>query len=267
MRRFFEDLGSLLDNQRFVMIIDEFDGIPRDAIRGFLHSLRHIYLSGRTRCPYSVGIVGVRSITQLNYDRSISPFNIQDEFKLLNFTIEQVRELFSQYTDEVGQPFTPETIEAIHKQTAGQPVLVNRFAQILTEELDIPVSEPITMEHFSEAHIQLLRKGHTNIDHLVTNIRRDRRFEALLMKIVSYDEGVNSNSTWTVTLSTNLLLTRGSLLKVLTDFMCEIVNPIYQYRIIRAFKPIVNGLEREYLPEDTRAGFADYLTSRLAMFR
>ena len=138
MREFFEDLGDLLERQRFVVIVDEFDSIPRDAIRGFLHSLRQIYLSGRTRCPHSVGIVGVKSITQLNYDRSISPFNIQDEFKLPNFSLEQVRELLSQYTDEVGQPFVPETIEAIHKQTAGQPVLVNRFAQILTDELDIP---------------------------------------------------------------------------------------------------------------------------------
>ena len=138
MREFFENLGNLLEDQQFVMIIDEFDSIPRDAIRGFLHSLRQIYLSGRNRCPHSIGIVGVKSITQLNYDRSISPFNIQDEFKLPNFTLEQVQELLSQYTDEVGQPLTPETIEAIHKQTAGQPVLVNRFAQILTEEMDVP---------------------------------------------------------------------------------------------------------------------------------
>ena len=193
MREFFENLGNLLEDQRFVMIIDEFDSIPRDAIRGFLHSLRQIYLSGRERCPHSIGIIGVKNITQLNYDRSISPFNIQDEFKLPNFTLEQVEELFSQYTDEVGQSFTPETIAAIHKQTAGQPVLVNRFAQILTEELDIPKSEPITMEHFSEAHVQLLRGRSTNIEHLVANIRRDRRFEALLMKIASYDEGVDFN--------------------------------------------------------------------------
>lgn len=42
--------------------------------------------------------------------------------------------------------------------------------------------------------------------------------------------------------------------------MCEIANPIYQYRIVRAFQPLINGLERQYLPEDTRAGFFDYLT-------
>ena len=256
MREFFEGLGGLLENQRFVVIIDEFDSIPRDAIRGFLHSLRQIYLSGRTRCPHSVGIVGVKNITQLNYDRSISPFNIQDEFKLPNFTLGQVHELFSQYTDEVGQPFTPETVEAIHKQTAGQPVLVNRFAQILTEELDIPKSEPITIEHFSEAHVQLLRGRSTNIEHLVANIRRDRRFEALLMKIASYDEGVDFNLDSDII---NELATYGVIAEG-ADGMCEIVNPIYQYRIIRVFKPIVNGLEQEYLPEDNRAGFQDYLT-------
>ena len=256
MREFFEDLGDLLERQRFVVIIDEFDSIPRDAIRGFLHSLRQIYLSGRTRCPHSVGIVGVKSITQLNYDRSISPFNIQDEFKLPNFTLEQVQELFSQYTDEVGQPFATEVIEAIHKQTAGQPVLVNRFAQILTEELDISKSEPITMQHFSTAHVQLLREGHTNIDHLITNIRRDRRFEAFLMKIASYDEGVGFNL---YNEHINELATYGVIAEG-ADGMCEIINPIYHYCIMHAFKPIVNGLEQEYLPEDNRAGFQDYLT-------
>ena len=82
-------------------------------LKGFLRSLRYIYLSGQIRCPHSVGIVGVKGIAQLNYDRSISPFNIQDEFHLPNFTLEQVQELLGQYTDEVGQPFAPEVI-AIH---------------------------------------------------------------------------------------------------------------------------------------------------------
>lgn len=256
MGQFFNHLGRLLEKQRFVMIIDEFDAIPPSALRGFLHSLRQIYLSGKGRCPYSVGIVGVKNIPQLNYDRSISPFNIQDEFKLPNFTLDQVQELVSQYTDEVGQPFIPEVIASIHKQTAGQPVLVNRFAQILTEEMDIPKSEPITMDHFSKAHVKLLRERNTNIDHLITNIRRDRRFEALLMKIASYDEGVDFN------LDSDLIseLAMYGVIAEGVDGMCEIVNPIYQYRIMRAFKPLVNGLEHEYLPEDSRTEFEDYLT-------
>lgn len=256
MREFFESLGSLLDKRRFVMIIDEFDAIPPTALRGFLHTLRNIYLSSKDRCPYSVGIVGVKNITQLNYDRSISPFNIQDEYNLYNFTLEQVQELFSQYTQEVGQTLDSEVIENIHKQTAGQPFLVNRFGQILTEEMDIPITDPITIEHFSKAHLKLLRERNTNIDHLITNIRRDRRFEAILMKIASYDQGT------TFSLQNELiseLATYGVIVEG-EDGMCEIKNPIYHYHILQAFKPIVNGLEQEYLPEDGRIEFEDYLT-------
>ena len=93
MRRFFESLTDFLSIQqgirpKIVIIIDEFDGIPQTVLSDFLHTLRHIYLSDDQRCIHSVGIVGVKSITQLNYDRSISPFNIQDELNLTNFTLE-----------------------------------------------------------------------------------------------------------------------------------------------------------------------------------
>ena len=256
MRRFFRHLERLLMPQKFVLIIDEFDGIPPVALSDFLHTLRHIYIAGKPRCPHSVGIIGVKSIAQLNYDRSISPFNIQDEFHLPNFTLEQVQELLGQYTEEVGQAFVSEVIAAIHKQTAGQPVLVNRFAQILTEELEVPKTEPITMTHFSEAHAQLLEEDNVNFTHLLTNIRRDPRFESLLMRIMAREEGVDFNLRSDVVseLATYGVIARGD------DGMCEIINPIYLYCILQAFKAVVNGLEDEYLPEGTREGFLDYLT-------
>ena len=258
MGRFFRRFSSFLGDQRLILIIDEFDGIPKEAVRGFLHSLRRIYVSNTiSRCPYSIGIVGVKSITQLNYDRSISPFNIQDEFNLPNFTREQVQELLGQYTEEVGQAFVPEVIESIHKQTAGQPVLVNRFAQILTEELDIPKTEPINHNHFAQAHTQLLEENNVNITHLLTNIRRDQRFERFLMKIVSYDLGIRFTLQNEII---NELATYGVIAKG-ADGLCEILNPIYHYCILQAFKPLVNGLENEYLPANNVAGFQDYLTS------
>ena len=255
--RFFRNFSKHLGDQRVILIIDEFDGIPKEAVRGFLHLLRRIYVSNSpSRCPHSVGIVGVKSITQLNYDRSISPFNIQDEFNLPNFTLEQVRELFQQYTEEVGQAFAPEVIESIHKQTAGQPVLVNRLAQILTEESDIPKTETIHRDHFAQAHAQLLEEDNVNLTHLLTNIRRDRRFETLLMKIASYDIGIRFTRRNEIM---NELATYG-VIKESPDGMCEILNPIYHYCILQAFKPLVNGLENEYLPTDNVAGFQDYLT-------
>ena len=254
---FFRELQRLLQNRRIALMIDEFDGIPQSVLSDFLYALRLIYLSDEPRCPHSVGIVGVKSITQLDYDRSVSPFNIQDEFRLPNFTLEQVRELLGQYTEEVGQAFMPEVIESIYKQTVGQPVLVNRFAQILTEMLDIPKNQPMTIAHFTEAHTQLLRERNTNIDHLTTNIRRDPRFESVLMHIMTRDEGIDFNLDDDII---SKLATYG-VIKEGADGMCEILNPIYLYRILRTFKPTVNGLEDRYLPDDTDNGFDDYLMS------
>ncbi len=259
LRRFFSKFARLLHSeysgQKVVLIIDEFDGIPQDAVSGFLNALRHIYLTGKNRCIHSVGIVGVKNITQLDYDRSISPFKIQDEFSLSNFTFTEVRELLSQYTDEVGQAFEPEVVKSIYKQTAGQPFLVNRFAQILTEELDIPKIEPIRMAHFLTAHSQMLEEGNTNMTHLITNIHRNPRFKSILMHIASYESrGVRFNLDNHIIneLATYGVIARGA------DGLCNIVNSIYQHRIMQAFKPPINGLEHEYFPEDN--DFGDYLT-------
>ena len=258
MLEFFQQFGAFLGNEKLVLIFDEFDGIPRDALRGFLHALRSIYVHRSMRkCPYSIGIVGVKNVMQLNLDRSISPFNIQDEFTLSNFTLEQVQELLTQYKDEVGQAFASEVIEALHKQTGGQPFLVNRFAQILTEEMGVPKNETIQMAHFAAAHTQLLEETNANISHLLTNIRRNPRFESILMRIASYETGIRFNPDDEIIdeLTTYGVIRKGS------DRMCEILNPIYQQRIMQAFKPLVNGLEHEYFSEDTQQDFVDYLTS------
>ncbi len=252
MMDFFEQVQHFLkygdDLQKVVLIIDEFDGIPTTALKGFLHAFRHTYVTQATfQCPHSLGIVGVKNITQLDYDRSVSPFNIQDDFALSNFTLNQVQELYGQYTDEVGQAFNPEVIESIHKQTGGQPFLVNRFAQILTEEMDIPKTDSITMKHFSHALQLLLEERNTNIEHLLTNIRKAPRFQTMLMRVVSYENSVpfNPDNDIINELATYGVITKG------TDRKCEVINPIYLYRIVQAFKPLVNGLEDDYFPKDT----------------
>ena len=244
MLRSFKTLGRILENQQIVVLIDEFDSIPQAAASDFLYALRRIYISRTVpRCPYSLGIVGVKSIAQLNYDHSVSPFNIHDDFDLPNFTLAQVQELLGQYTAEVGQDFAPEVIESIHKQTGGQPFLVNRFAQILTEELDVPKTEALTMTHFSQAHGQLMNERNTNIEHLLTNIRRDPRFQTVLMRIVSYENSVPFNPDNEVI---NELATYGILMRG-TNRMCKIANPIYLHCILQTFKPVVNGLENDYI--------------------
>ena len=258
MRNFFEQFASLLDTPRIALIIDEFDNIPQEAVQGFLHSLRRIYhADADTRCLHSVGIVGVKNITQLNYDNSISPFNIQDQFALPNFTLAQVQALLEQYTAEVGQPFEPEVIAALHRQTAGQPFLVNRAAQILTEELDVPKPEPLTLAHWAKAHAELLEEDNVNFAHLTTNVRRDPRFGRFLMRVTSYDEGVRFSLRNEIIdeLATYGVIAKGA------DGMCEIANPMYHYVILQVFEPAVNGLEQEYFCKDIGDSFRGYLTA------
>ena len=257
MLDFFQALGRHLTDYRVVLLIDEFDGIPPEAVTGFLHALRHIYISGvAARCPYSVGIIGVKNVAQLNYDRTISPFNIQEEFHLPNFTLEQVQELLGQYTAEVGQPFDPAVVETLQRQTGGQPFLVNRLAQLLTQELEIPKTETVSLTHFAAAHAAVLVEDNVNIQHLRANVRRNPRFERLLMNIALSENGVlfTRDNEIMSELATYGVIARG------TDGMCEIVNPIYLYRILRTFAPLVNGLEADYYPEDTRSG-SHYLTA------
>ncbi len=265
LRHFFRQLPSFFTSHssnpvlpRIVLTIDEFDGIPNTVVSDFLHTLRRIYLSdGEVRSPYSVGIVGVKSITQLNYDRSISPFNIQDEFILPNFTLAQVHELLDQYTAEVGQGFTPDTVKMLHRQTAGQPFLVNRIAQILTDESDIPTNKTIEIQHFLDAHAKLLEERNTNLDHLIANIRRDNRFEKVLMEIAFSEEGKRYNIR-------NEILSELTSYGVITkrdDGQCIILNPIYLHCIIQSFLPPANGLEDEYFTEDGPIDFSGYLSS------
>ena len=251
MRMFFEELGRFLPDRRVVLIIDEFDGIPPATVSDFLHSLRRIYLSPHNRCIHSVGIVGVKSIAQLNYDRSVSPFNVQDEFHLPNFTFKQVQELLAQYTEEAGQAFTPDVVENLHRQTDGQPVLVNRLAQILTEELDIPKDETLGREHFLTAHAQILGEPNVNIQHLTTHIRSNPNFQRVLMRITSYDAGLDFNIDDEVIseLATYGIIKKGS--SISNRDKCEITNPIYLYRILKTLKPTINGLEEEYYPHET----------------
>lgn len=68
------------------------------------------------------------------------------------------------------------------------------------------------------------------------------------MKIASYDIGIPFTQHDEIM---NELATYG-VIKESTDGMCEILNPIYFYCILRAFNPIVNGLEQEYFRQEVR---------------
>ena len=247
MGDFFDGLAKQLTThfngfQRVVLFIDSFHGIPLALENGFLAMLRHIYLTDKPHCPHSVCFVSVKNIIQRDMINTVSPFNIQDEFNVPNFTLGQVHELLTQYTEEVGQAFETEVVEALYKQTAGQPFLVNRLAQMLTEELGIPKNDPMTIEHFSDAHMRILQEHNANFENLITYIYRDPRFEGILMRIISpSNKGVffDRYDERTAELAINGIISEGNY------GMCQIANPIYFDYIKRVFNTQFKEFEQE----------------------
>ena len=58
-----------------------------------------------------------------------SPFNIKAKsLALSNFTLNEVKDLYQQHTQDSGQIFLPEAVEYAYDLSVGQPWLVNALA-------------------------------------------------------------------------------------------------------------------------------------------
>lgn len=164
----FEELNRIIQFKKIVIFIDEFDGIPLEELGNFLTSLRELYQNYKgvkQKALYSVGLVGIRNITKLVVG-GVSPFNIADQVALTHFTLENVRDLYAQYTEETNQPFTEEAVKKVYEETAGQPWLVNRLGTILTLDIKPETIEPIDEKDVEQAIIKLLREKNDHFDNL-----------------------------------------------------------------------------------------------------
>jgi hypothetical protein len=95
--------------RQLVLLVDEIDAVPETVVIGFLAGLREMYLQrDRKTAPHSVGLVGVHDIKNLKARirdesqalGSASPFNIAVDYELPPFSRENVRQYFSQHTEE-----------------------------------------------------------------------------------------------------------------------------------------------------------------------
>jgi hypothetical protein len=164
----FEELNRIIQFKKIIVFIDEFDGIPRDELGNFLNTVRDLYLEYKEvtqKALYSIGLVGIRNITKLIVG-GVSPFNIADQVDLPPFSLKNISDLYAQYTEETNQPFTEKAVNKVHKETEGQPWLVNRLGTILTVNIKPGTTEPID-EHDVEKAIQwLLNEKNDHFDNL-----------------------------------------------------------------------------------------------------
>ena len=167
-RLLFEKLNKIIQYKKIVIFIDEFEGIPIDELEDFLTTLRGLYIKYKKvkdKALYSIGLIGIRNITKLIVG-GVSPFNIADQVEMPAFSLKNVHDLYSQYTEETNQPFTGDAIKKIYEETEGQPWLVNRLGTILTMDVKPGTTEPINPNDVEKALEILLLEKNDHFDNL-----------------------------------------------------------------------------------------------------
>jgi len=223
--------------KRGILMIDEFDAIDVEILKPLLDQLRGMYLERFDPHAFafqSVILVGVRNIPSL-LEGTHSPFNIADSFTIPAFSLDEIKELYQQHTEETGQKFTPELIEAVYRESAGQPFLVNRLAQLLTQEVDADPNKPLGLPNLPYALATITSENNTHTYSIVSKAKP--RCE-LLMPMLLY------NQTRTSFLDEPIqeLIMYGVLRAVEAEkglHYAKIGNPIYRKMLLLRFnKPL-----------------------------
>ncbi|MEZ4862628.1 MAG: AAA-like domain-containing protein [Caldilineaceae bacterium] len=234
-----ESLHRQLPEWRIVLIIDEFDGTPLDAISSLLQNWRKIYLDTiPPRSLRSVVLIGLQNIATLNLGRS-SPFNIANQLELPVFTQEQVQQLFAQYSTETGQAVPAQVLDEIHRLTGGQPFLVNRLGAILTEELVTDRSQPITLDVLATAHQQLVRERNYNFETIIR--RAEPHIDDVMNILFGAEYEFNLNNPVIHALHMHGIISRTA------EDLCQISNPTYAEVLLAAFRPVRARLQADIL--------------------
>lgn len=234
-----------------VLIIDEFDVIPPEIMEPMLSLFRGMYLEKhepQSDSIHSMILVGVRNLPSL-LGGTQSPFNIADQFTVPYFNATEVTQLFSAYTMESGQFLEAAVIDGIMSETEGQPFLVNRLGQILTQDVVPERNHPITE---ADLHYALARLVTENNSHFYSMVSKATPHRQRLLPMLLY----NQSRTDFLDDVTQELVMYG-VLRVVEDEnrlrYARIGNPIYRKMLLQRFAasseplPINGGLVHRYL--------------------
>jgi len=233
--RLFAGLNRIIEFKKIVIFIDEFDGIPENQLENFLTTLRDLYQKYKVvkqKALYSIGLIGIRNITKLVVG-GVSPFNIADQVEMPPFSLKNVRDLFSQYTEETNQPFSEQAVEKVHEETAGQPWLVNRLGTILTMDVKPETVESIDENDVEKAIRLLLQERNHHFDNLYEKAKLHKEtFVQIVFDNVEYNPD-DEEQTW---------LEQFGLIKK-KEGHAVVANNIYRARYIKTFFKEVKAYE------------------------
>ena len=168
-----------------VLLLDEVDALIGDTLIALLRQLRAGYPKRPTHFPQTVILCGVRDLRDYRIHASSekaiitggSAFNIKAKsLRLGDFNAGEMRALLQQHTDETGQAFTPEALEAVWTQTRGQPWLINALAYEACFEMreGRDRGQPVTAARIAQAKEHLILRRVTHLDQLADKLTEAR---------------------------------------------------------------------------------------------
>ena len=237
-----------IKNQKFVLIIDEVEGINDLYFNDFLHAIRDVYHSRETHSLKSVLLVGVSNITGIIQDNA-SPFNIADNLQMPYFTDKETMELFAQHETETRQLFEEKVKQKISEITANQPGLVNGFAYRLVDTN--PDKKIINYDDYLKVEQwYITRVIDKNISNAIKVAKKHRKFvENLLFTTKPISFSIDNKAI--ESLHTNGLITWDD------ENNIKFWVPLYKKRLFNVFYPYTNG-ESEHIAGDLFGD--DYIT-------
>ncbi|MBX2926297.1 MAG: AAA-like domain-containing protein [Saprospiraceae bacterium] len=189
LQRYLSDWCKALDKP-LVLLLDEVDALYDDVLISTLRQLRDGFQSRPAGFPQSIALVGLRDIREYKMraradNPSIgagSPFNVKAEsFFLPVFSLEEVRGLLQQHTDDTGQVFSEAVLQKLYEYSGGQPWLTNALAnQIVVKILKEDYAREITPDMVEEAKERLIEQRQTHLDSLADKIQEERVRRVLL---------------------------------------------------------------------------------------
>ncbi|NEE03276.1 ATP-binding protein [Phytoactinopolyspora halotolerans] len=255
------------------MAEDDHDALRGESLRSVLRQLCDGYHSRPHAFPHSVTLYGLRDVRDYkaasggdpNRLGTPSPFNIKsDSLRIGDFTEDDVRELYGQYSAETGQPFSSDALVRAWEYTKGQPWLVNALAREITMRMRIDPPAPITLEHVDQARERLIQARATHLDSLSANLHepRVRRVVAPLIagELALGDSTYNDDIAYLRDLG---LITQTPPI--------AIANPIYREVVVRVLgantEDNVTADPRSFILPDGRLDFEKLLREFAAFWR
>ncbi|MDR2199667.1 MAG: hypothetical protein LBR53_09490 [Deltaproteobacteria bacterium] len=109
-------------------------------------------------------------------DSLASPFNVKkNALTLSSFTIDEIRVLYSQHTEESGQIFENDAVERAWYWSEGQPWLVNALAfEVVVNILKNDFQKNVTAQLIDDAAERLIKNRDTRIESLLERLKEPR---------------------------------------------------------------------------------------------